>query len=235
MSKENQPVTADDGLNGDLINRERRDHPSVPTVATAGTAMSVSAASDQPQADADAAPRRALTGRDGSGKSVFKSFDVTPQVVRFESLPGLLFYELYATEGIPQVTGQEPDPMLTKRGCFPAPGGTLFRLLQIPPEPPEGSHLDPAAYAGYLAELAQKIPGMAEHFERDAPGMHTTDSVDYGVVIRGEILLELDDGKTIHLRQGDCVVQNGTRHRWRNPLSEPALMAFVLIGGRRAG
>jgi hypothetical protein len=76
---------------------------------------------------------------------------------------------------------------------------------------------------------------MARHFERDTPGMHTSDSVDYGVVIRGEIILELDDGKTVHPRQGDCVVQNGTCHRWRNALSEPALMAFVLIGGKREG
>ena len=125
--------------------------------------------------------------------------------------------------------------MLTKKGSFPRPGGTLFRLVQFPPKPPEGSKPDPAAYARYLNELDQKIPGMASHFERDTPGMHTSDSVDYGVVIRGEIILELDDGKTVHLRQGDCVVQNGTRHRWRNALSKPALMAFVLIGGKRVG
>ena len=62
--------------------------------------------------------------------------------------------------------------------------------------------------------------------------MHTTDTVDYGVVVRGEMTLELDDGKIIYLRQGDCVVQNGTRHRWRNPLAEPCLMAFVSIGGK---
>jgi mannose-6-phosphate isomerase-like protein (cupin superfamily) len=44
--------------------------------------------------------------------------------------------------------------------------------------------------------------------------------------------LELDDGERVHLRQGDCVIQNGTRHRWRNPLDEPCLMAFVSIGGK---
>ncbi|HET9532074.1 MAG TPA: cupin domain-containing protein [Blastocatellia bacterium] len=63
--------------------------------------------------------------------------------------------------------------------------------------------------------------------------MHTTDTLDYGVVIRGEIILELDDGKSVHLRQGDCVIQNGTRHRWNNPLTEPCLMAFVMIGANR--
>jgi mannose-6-phosphate isomerase-like protein (cupin superfamily) len=84
-----------------------------------------------------------------------------------------------------------------------------------------------------LKELSQKIPKMAEHFDRDTPGMHTSDTLDYGIVIWGEMILELDDGKTVRLRQGDCVVQNGTRHRWRNALSEPCLMAFVLIGGER--
>jgi len=60
------------------------------------------------------------------------------------------------------------------------------------------------------------------------------DTIDYGIVVRGEMTLELDDGQKVHLRQGDCVVQNETRHRWRNPLPEPCLMAFISIGGERA-
>jgi len=52
-------------------------------------------------------------------------------------------------------------------------------------------------------------------------------------VVRGEMTLELDDGQKVHLRQGDCIVQNGTRHRWRNPLPEPCLMAFISVGGKR--
>ncbi len=177
--------------------------------------------------------RRALTGRDGAGKSLFQSFAVTPQLVTFSTRPGLAFYELYATEGIPQLRGQEADPMLTKKGSFPGPGGTLFRLVLFPPKPPEGAEPDVAGYGHYLKELDEKVPGMAGHFEADVPGMHTSDSLDYGVVVRGEMILELDDGQTVHLCQGDTVVQNGTRHRWRNPLAEPCLMAFVLIGGRR--
>jgi len=177
-------------------------------------------------------PRRALTGRDASGKSIFQSFDVTPQIVTFESRPGLTFYEIYATDNVPRLTGREPDPMTTKKGSFPKPHGSLFRLTLFPPRPSEGAP-SPGGYEKYLEELSQKIPGMAEHFERDTPGMHTSETLDYGIVIRGEMILELDDGKTVHLRQGDCVVQNGTRHRWRNPLSEPCLMAFVLIGGVR--
>jgi hypothetical protein len=64
-------------------------------------------------------------------------------------------------------------------------------------------------------------------------GKHTSDTIDDGLVVRGGMTLELDDGQRVHLRQDDCIVQNGTRHRWRNPLPEPCLMAFVSVGGKR--
>jgi mannose-6-phosphate isomerase-like protein (cupin superfamily) len=180
-------------------------------------------------------PKRALTGRDEAGKSVFKSFDVTSKVVEIDSNPGLTFYELYMTEGAPGLTGLEPDPMLKGTKDFPGPGGTLFRLISYPPKRPEGYKPPPGVtFESALQELSDKVPGMGNHFDRSAPGMHTTDTIDYGVVVRGEMTLELDDGKVIHLRQGDCIVQNGTRHRWRNPLPEPCLMAYVSVGGKRS-
>jgi hypothetical protein len=180
------------------------------------------------------APRRALTGRDEAGKSVFKSFDVTPTVVTIDSSPGLTFYELYLTEGVPRLTGLEPDPMLKGTKAFPGPGGTMFRLISYPPKRPEGWKPPPGVtFESAMKELSDKVPGMGDHFERDAPGMHTSDTIDYGIVVRGEMTLELDDGQKVHLRQGDCIVQNGTRHRWRNPLPEPCLMAFISIGGTR--
>ena len=179
-------------------------------------------------------PKRALTGRDDAGKSVFKSFDVTSTVVEIDANPGLTFYELYRTEGVPRLTGLEPDPMLAGTRAFPGPGGTLFRLISYPAKRPDGWTPPPGVtLESGLRELSEKVPGMGDHFERDTPGMHTTDTIDYGVVVRGEMTLELDDGQKVHLRQGDCIVQNGTRHRWRNPLPEPCLMAFVSVGGKR--
>jgi hypothetical protein len=179
-------------------------------------------------------PKRALTGRNEAGKSVFKSVDVTSKVVEIDSNPGLTFYELYMTEGVPQLSGLEPDPMLKGTIGFPGPGGTMFRLISYPPRRPEG-YKPPAGvtFESGLKELSDKLPGMGDVFDRSAPGMHTSDTIDYGVVVRGEMTLELDNGQKVHLRQGDCIVQNGTRHRWRNPLSEPCLMAFVSIGGKR--
>jgi quercetin dioxygenase-like cupin family protein len=62
--------------------------------------------------------------------------------------------------------------------------------------------------------------------------MHRTETVDYGVVLRGELTLVLDDGSETPLRQGDVVVQRGTDHAWVNPTDEPAQMVFVLVDGR---
>jgi quercetin dioxygenase-like cupin family protein len=79
-------------------------------------------------------------------------------------------------------------------------------------------------------EQAEQSSGLIEYFEPDNPGMHATPTVDYGIVLEGEIWLELDDGKTVHLKTHDVIVQNGTRHAWRNKSSKPTKMAFVLIG-----
>jgi quercetin dioxygenase-like cupin family protein len=66
------------------------------------------------------------------------------------------------------------------------------------------------------------------------PGMHTTETVDYCVILSGEVWLELDGGALTHLRAGDTVVQNGTRHAWRNLSEEPVTMAVVQVGAERA-
>lgn len=204
-------------------------------IAAGGALAGIPQSSDAKDSSDLPPPKRALTGRDESGKSVFKSFDVTSKVVEIDANPGLTFHELYMTERVPGLTGLEPDPMLKGTRAFPGPGGTMFRLISYPPKRPEGWKPPPGVtFESGLKEMSDKVSGMGDHFERDAPGMHTSDTIDYGVVVRGEMTLELDDGQKVHLRQGDCVVQNGTRHRWRNPLPEPCLMAFISIGGKRS-
>ena len=67
----------------------------------------------------------------------------------------------------------------------------------------------------------------------DKPGMHRTDTTDFGVLLCGNIVVELDDGAEVLLSAGDVVVQNGTRHRWRVVGDEPATMAAFIIGAHR--
>src|SRR4029077_9349116 len=85
--------------------------------------------------------------------------------------------------------------------------------------------------ADAFADMEAKLPGLGAHMEPDAPGMHTTATIDFEVVLDGEVWLELDDGEEVHLHTGDCVVQNGTRHAWRNHGSTPARLAVVLLVG----
>jgi mannose-6-phosphate isomerase-like protein (cupin superfamily) len=120
---------------------------------------------------------------------------------------------------------------------FPAVGGYRFGLVTFPPacDAAEGrrasASLDRPAT---LAEMEEKLPGFLAYLEPDNPGMHTTDTIDFEVVLSGEVTLELDNGVEKVLRPGDTVVQNGTRHRWENRGTEPAVLAVVLIGAHRA-
>lgn len=74
---------------------------------------------------------------------------------------------------------------------------------------------------------------MMEVLEFDHPGMHTTDTVDFDVIVSGEVYLELDNGAEVLLKAGDCVIQNGTRHAWRNRSSEKCVIAVTLVGAER--
>jgi quercetin dioxygenase-like cupin family protein len=101
----------------------------------------------------------------------------------------------------------------------------------IPPgEPALPADLDTATA---LAELERQMPGAMARMEPDTPGMHTTDTIDYVVVISGEVTLELDDGERTVLRAGDVVVQNGTRHAWRNHGTESCTIVGVAVGADR--
>ena len=95
---------------------------------------------------------------------------------------------------------------------FPPARGFRFGFFTLAPDaqglPPD---LDVAAA---LAEMGEKLPGMADVMERGDPGMHRTDTVDFLYVVSGEVVLELDQGAERKLGPGDCVIQNGTRHAW---------------------
>jgi mannose-6-phosphate isomerase-like protein (cupin superfamily) len=104
-----------------------------------------------------------------------------------------------------------------------------FGLFTIPPDGGDGAPAD-LDVAAALAELEEQLPGLAGHMEPDDPGMHTTATIDFEVVLSGSVTLELDDGEKVCLVAGDTVVQNGTRHRWSNAGDEPATLAVFICG-----
>jgi mannose-6-phosphate isomerase-like protein (cupin superfamily) len=173
--------------------------------------------------------RRVVTGHDRDGKAVFVSDEqVDPVTVALR--PDRAYHRLWGADQLPTFPddGRPPE----QHNYFPSVGGYRFGLFTVLPgttSAPDG--LDRQAA---LAEMEEKLPGFLGHLEPDNPGMHTTDTVDFEVVLSGEVVLELDDGAEKVLRPGDAVVQNGTRHRWGNRGTEPAVLALVLIGAHRA-
>ncbi|MCY1306103.1 hypothetical protein D9M70_559390 [compost metagenome] len=139
---------------------------------------------------------------------------------------------VWTTAAVPQLTEDPHEPAPPGVQIPPQPGGTTLLIVTFPPDAVMADpHFDPSA-AG--AEYMQHLPGLAELFEPEHPGMHTTDSLDYDIVLDGDIWLELDDGVQTHLTTGDIAVQCGTRHAWRNKSDRSTTMAFVLIGARRS-
>ena len=118
----------------------------------------------------------------------------------------------------------------TQPQYFPPVGGYRFGVFTLPPVGTPGPEGDPEQAQ---AEVEAKLPGLLAYLEPADPGMHTTDTIDFEVVLSGEVVLELDDGATKKMRAGDTVVQNGTRHRWSNPGSEPVVIAVFIVGAHR--
>jgi quercetin dioxygenase-like cupin family protein len=177
-------------------------------------------------------PRLVVTGREPDGTSVFVA-DQPGEPIAPAAFHGSEFFLLWGTEdGTAQVGTKPRQPKLFP--YFPGAGGTRILLLRWAPRssaPQQAS--DPAAEAAEAAETAQMLPGLLDVFEPGHGGMHTTDSVDYGICLEGELYLELDNGEEVLVTPGTVVVQQGTRHAWHNRSDQTALMCYVLIGAER--
>jgi mannose-6-phosphate isomerase-like protein (cupin superfamily) len=170
--------------------------------------------------------RRVVTGHDAAGKAVIVD-DELVEPLTLSLLPGMEFHRLWAADEPCTFPDDGSNPAATR--YFPPVGGFRFGFFNVPPDNGKGLPEDLDVTAA-LAELEKKLPGLAEYAESDNPGMHTTATVDYGVVISGQAILELDDGVMVTLNPGDTYIQNGTRHRWLNPGDVPAVIAVTLIG-----
>lgn len=172
--------------------------------------------------------RRVVTGLDRDGKAVVVSDGPPPRRHDLVHVPGMSTAMLWATAAGEQVRADGPDPTPQVVSQVPGPGGTCFVIVRFPPD---SVFRDPG-FDAVAADAEQRVasPGIPERMEPGNPGMHTTPTVDYCVVLSGEVWLELDDGALTCLRAGDTVVQNGTRHAWRNLSGEPVTLAVVMVG-----
>ena len=169
--------------------------------------------------------RRVVTAN-VNGKAVVQSDEPLP-AYEFKTVPGYEHTLVWVNPTTPDL-GEEQRFDRYPDSVVPGPGGTSLHFVTFPP----GSVFADRSFDGEAArsEALIRLRGLADHFEKDDPAMHKTNTVDYAVVYDGEIWLELDDAKTIPLKRGDVVVQNGTRHAWRNKGTTPVTMLFFLNG-----
>ena len=176
--------------------------------------------------------RRVVIANNSEGKSVVSLDGPSPKSRALQHTPGFIATPLWFTTGPTQVAPVGQDRIASAETLLPGAGGSSFMVVTFPPDSVFMSPEFNPALSG--AEFVEAVPGIAHAMEPENPGMHTTATVDYCIVLEGEAVLELDDGKVVHLKTHDTVIQNGGRHAWRNPSDKPVTMAFILIGATKA-
>lgn len=171
--------------------------------------------------------RRVVTANDDQGRSYFCEDGPSPAIRYVAERPGYRITNLWRTEGSPAEVSA-PDSISAHSGVEPPAGGTVLRILDIPPEPADPLELEKALNATF-----SKMYGDAHRDVKpgEQPGMHRTESVDYALMLEGELVAILDKEETV-LRAGDVLIQRGTTHAWANRSGKPARIAFVLVSGK---
>ena len=172
--------------------------------------------------------QRVVTGHSSEGHSIVSSNGPVPTVVELKGIPGMIFHEIWNTVGTPATIGNQDDPTLAPLKLEPPENGSRIRFVDIPPDQ-SNVHISETFKEGFAhigAAAASTAHANARH-----PLMHRTRSVDYGIVIAGEINLILDSSE-VPLKAGDVVVQRGTNHAWANRGEQPCRMLFILIDGQ---
>jgi quercetin dioxygenase-like cupin family protein len=175
--------------------------------------------------------RRIVTGHDAKGQAIIQEDGIVPRIQRIGGATGPIFYEVWNTRATPApidaASGEPPEDGII---LAPPKNGTRIRVLDIPPDDPSFAEMTPEQARAHFAEI-----GAAEASSFDAQKsrhahMHRTETVDYGIVLEGEIVLIMDEGETT-VRAGDIVVQRGTNHGWANRTDRNCRIAFILIDG----
>ncbi|WP_114287996.1 cupin domain-containing protein [Candidatus Halocynthiibacter alkanivorans] len=169
--------------------------------------------------------RRVVTGHDQQGVAVVESDQVASHVLQRPNRPGVTLTNFWLTD---QTPAEYDGPTETCGGDFvlqPPANGSVFRCVEFLPE-------DPEVMAKLDGKSAFSEMGAGDNIVENArhPFMHRTNTVDYAIVMSGEIYMLLDEDEVL-LKAGDVAVQRGTNHAWSNRGTEPCVIAFVLVDG----
>ncbi len=169
--------------------------------------------------------RRVLTGHDAAGRSTFIADGPAPNVKEMSAMPGLALTDLWETQGAPASNAGDGDAAARSVHLEPPKNGTILRIVEFPPDSAWRNRTD--GKDGFKSIGA----GHAQDRQSADPMMHKTSTVDYIIVLKGEIWAILDKGEKL-LRQGDVLIQRGTNHSWSVRTSEPCIVAAVLVSAK---
>ncbi len=168
--------------------------------------------------------RRVVTGHNAAGRSIFVSDAPTPHV--FSRTKGsAIVHELWETAGTPADNRGNDDAIARGHRLPPPKNGSVFRVIEYPPD---SVRLAAIAHEGKLPDDGSGRAAVTDHNNPRHAGFHKTATIDYAIVLSGEIYAMMDEGEVL-LRAGDVLIQRGTNHAWSNRTNEDAVVAFVLI------
>ncbi len=172
--------------------------------------------------------RRIVTGDGPDGRSRVVEDAPASSIRTVPERPGYRAVNIWRTEASPPRIGA-PDSVAAHQGILPPKNGTILRIIDFPPEP-----RDPQELKRRLHSTFGGIYQDAQHDKSSRhPGMHKTDTIDYAIILEGEIWSVMDEGETL-MRAGDVLIQRGTNHAWANRSSRTCRIAFVLMDGRKS-
>jgi len=172
--------------------------------------------------------RRVLTGHDADGRSTFIADGPAPNVKEMTAITGLALTDLWETGAAPASNTGDKDAAERPVRLEPPRNGTILRIVEFPPDSAWRGATD--GKAGFKAIGA----GHAQDKSSSDPMMHKTSTVDYIIVLKGEITAIMETGEKL-LRPGDILVQRGTNHSWSVRGSEPCIIAAVLVSAKPVG
>jgi quercetin dioxygenase-like cupin family protein len=173
--------------------------------------------------------RRIVTGHNAQGRSIIVSDAPSSHVLTLPGRADLALTDLWVTDRAPASNAGSVDTAKRRMSLEPPMNGSIFRVVEFPPDAAGGGGFDRAAAFRAMGATHALDPDGSRH-----PAMHRTDTVDYALVLTGEIWALMDEGETL-MRAGDTLVQRGTNHAWSNRGDQPSLVVFVLVGAAPLG
>ncbi len=175
--------------------------------------------------------RRIVTGHNASGQAIIQEDGPVPRYQKIGGESGPMFHEVWNTTETPvridAASGEPPEDGIK---LAPPKNGTRIRVLDIPPDGDKLNDVTPEEARAHFAEVGAGDASSHTGAGTKHAHMHRTETVDYGIVLEGELVLIVDEDETV-CRAGDIIIQRGTNHGWANRTDRNCRIAFILIDG----